>query len=304
MTLIYTLPQFLLFFFVYSFLGWVAEVAWAGLRTNQLVNRGFLNGPWCPIYGCGMVTILALLGPWMDHIAVVFFGGMVLTTLIELVGGWALFKLFHARWWDYSHIPGNIGGYICPQFSLMWGVGAVVLVMVVHPLIALPILHLPEPALLVINGLLLMVFGPDVGLSIAEAIGLDRHLQELSEVSAMLRLLSDKLTEVIGTNAITMDELLDEQKLQLTLAAMEGRDNAAELRAQLRELSDRSRALRATSAKLAKERFFGSGRILRAFPSMRTPQYGETMDALRESLNRLADAARRNAEEWKDLWNR
>ena len=50
---------------------------------------------------------------------------MMLTTAIELVGGWALFKIYHIRWWDYSNMKFNLGGYICPQFSLLWGLGSV-----------------------------------------------------------------------------------------------------------------------------------------------------------------------------------
>ena len=96
----YALLHTIFFFFVYAFLGWCVEVAYAAITTRELVNRGFLNGPICPIYGCGMAAVLTLLLPLQDNLLILFAGGMLLTTLIELVGGWALYKLFHTRWWD------------------------------------------------------------------------------------------------------------------------------------------------------------------------------------------------------------
>lgn len=289
---LYTLPQYVAFFFVYSVLGWCAEVAFAAVKTRQLVNRGFLNGPACPIYGCGMVAMLAVLGPWQDNVPVVFLVAMVLATLVELIGGYALFKLFHARWWDYTKFKGNLGGFICPQFSLLWGVGGVAMIKLVHPLIAGAVLSLPTTALLVADGLLFVGFGVDVGLSFAQAAGLERSLRRLKDFSAAMRRLSDAMTEAIGTRAMTVDTLLDEQKLQLMLAAMEGRENTAPLREQLLDMADRARTVRAEVERLAMQKHFGEGRLLRAFPHMKAPSYDEVLGRLRSATARLARTAR------------
>ena len=107
---LFPIYQLLWLFFIYAFLGWCTEVAYAALDTGKLVNRGFLNGPLCPIYGCGMAAVLTLLLPLQDNLLILFAGGMLLTTLIELVGGWALKTLFHTTWWDYSDKPFNLGG--------------------------------------------------------------------------------------------------------------------------------------------------------------------------------------------------
>ena len=88
-------------FSIYSFLGWAWRSCSARSGTGKLVNRGFLNGPCARIYGFGMV-MLAVLGRFSDNIALLFFGGMVLTSALELAGGWALKKFFHTTWWDYS----------------------------------------------------------------------------------------------------------------------------------------------------------------------------------------------------------
>ena len=162
--------QTLYWFFLYGCIGWGVEVVYAAIKERRLVNRGFLCGPICPIYGCGMVVLnwtVAALAPSGEGKSVstvaVFFVGMVLTTAIELVGGWTLFKIYHIRWWDYSNMKFNIGGYICPQFSLLWGLGSVIMVKVVHPALAkasspLPMKVLVPAANLLVNTVMPVIF--------------------------------------------------------------------------------------------------------------------------------------------------
>ena len=215
----------LYWFFLYGCIGWGVEVVYAAIKEHKLVNRGFLCGPICPIYGCGMVVLnwtVALLAPAGEgknvSAVAVFFVGMVLTTAIELVGGWALFKIYHIRWWDYSNMKFNIGGYICPQFSLLWGLGSVIMVKLVHPALAKASSPLPLNVLVPIEAATLAFFVVDLIVSAAAATGLNKKLKEIDELRARLRVTSDKLTTVLGTGAMTADTILDEQKLQLALA--------------------------------------------------------------------------------------
>ena len=254
-------------FFVYSFLGWCVEVAFHAVTQGKMINRGFLNGPVCPIYGFGMLSILALLAPLENHLLWLFLGGMAVTTLIELVGGWALYKLFHTRWWDYSDLPLNLGGYICAQFSLYWGIGTLLVIKIVHPTVLL-MLHLVPGT---VQAVLCVVFGitflADIGVSASTAVGLDKQLRELDDIRTGLRKTSDMLTEKIGTTAMTADELLDEKRLQLMLAKAEGLDGLEswrdEIEARARELRGRRDAV---LDKVRGNAWFGEGRLLRAFP--------------------------------------
>lgn len=280
-------------FFVYGLLGWCAEVIFAAVKEHRLVNRGFLCGPICPIYGFGMVALLyaarALGAPGLPlSVPVVFVVGGVLTTLLELVAGWGLYRLFRIRWWDYTGIPFNLGGYICPQFSLLWGLGSVVMVKGLHPLLARLGDRIPLQALLPLDLILLLVFAVDTAASAAAAAGLDRKLKEIDELRARLRRTSDRLTEVLGTGAMTADTLLDEQKLQLALARMERRDDAEALRA---ELTAHAAALRARLRDVERDRL-GARRLLRAFPRMRSLRYSESLTATREALRTLRRLAR------------
>ena len=262
----YALLHTIFFFFVYAFLGWCVEVAYAAITTRELVNRGFLNGPICPIYGCGMTVMIAVLGrftmpssdmAWYQNVLVAFFGGMVITTLVELVGGYILYKMFHTRWWDYSMYRFNLGGFICPQFSLLWGLGSVLLMVVVHPLLSKPSAAIPTLVLIWLD----VIFG---GLFLADLI-----------VSAI---------QAVGFSK------------QLTLAAMEGATNAAELRDQLRELAGKAGTLRDTTIRLSKQRFFGTGRLLRAFPDM-VPDRREALASLRVGLTKATARAKAAAKQ-------
>ena len=126
------------YFIIYSFVGWLVEVIFQAVTKGKIVNRGFLNGPVCPIYGFGMVAVLL----FFNHINVgnlqeasglfLFVIGAVFSTVIELFGGWVLDKLFHTKWWDYSKEKFNLHGYICLRFSIIWGIGVVFIMHVIH----------------------------------------------------------------------------------------------------------------------------------------------------------------------------
>src|SRR5699024_6666537 len=186
-----------------------AEVAFAAVKERALVTRGFSNGPLRPIYGFGMAGLLAAPGGWRPNLLAVFFIGMTLVTLLELVGGYLLYRLFHTRWWDYSQNRGNLGGFICPKFSLLWGAASVAVVMGLHPLLAAPVERLPRAAVMALDVLLGLCLLVDTSVSFAQAAGLGRQLRRLDEMADSLRRASDAMTEIIGEGAMTADTLLD-----------------------------------------------------------------------------------------------
>ena len=309
----FTLYQILAYFLVYSCLGWCLEVVYAAATTGQIVNRGFLNGPVCPIYGFGMVIVLFALTPFEHSTLALYIGGVILPSALELVGGWALYKLYHTRWWDYSDKPFNIGGYICLEFSLLWGVGTLVMMKAIHPTIA-GLVELVPPFI----GFLLMcflyaVYAADVVVTAVAASDLARELDVLENVADSIHTVSDAMTEILGTTAMEADQKLDENRLQFKLAAAEARDaarraseisrlNAAEaakavklaakgtaertaellqLEQLAEELAARSEELRARTRRTA---HFGKGRMLRAYPRLRHGTKQLTLDELRERL--------------------
>jgi uncharacterized membrane protein len=120
-------------FIIYAFLGWCLEVAIAKVQTGNFVNRGFLNGPFCPIYSFGAIAVIVLLSPLKSNLPVLFIGSVILTTIIEFVTGYILEKTFNQKWWDYKDEPLNIKGYICLWTSLAWGVACVIVIYFLQP---------------------------------------------------------------------------------------------------------------------------------------------------------------------------
>lgn len=133
--MIYTGYELLCFFFFYAFAGWVLEVVFAAFTNKKLANRGFLNGPFCPVYGCGMVFLLVFFGGLLHNLFFLFLGSLVVTSLLELLTGKLLEKLYGRKWWDYSDYKYNYGGYVCLRFSLIWAAGAVVLMRWANPFV-------------------------------------------------------------------------------------------------------------------------------------------------------------------------
>lgn len=221
----FSLYQILAFFLIYSCLGWCLEVIYAAVSTGQLVNRGFLNGPVCPIYGFGMIIVLFTLSPLADNLLLLYIGGVILPSVLELAGGWALYKLYHTRWWDYSDFPFNIGGYICLEFSLLWGVGTVVVMKAVHPVIAGLVEMVPQMVGFVLMCILYACYAADVVVTAFAASDLARELDALEKVADSMHAVSDAMTELLGTTAMDVDQKMDESRLQLKLAAAEARDS-------------------------------------------------------------------------------
>ena len=230
----FSLYHILAYFLIYSCIGWCLEVIYAAATTGQLVNRGFLNGPVCPIYGFGMIIVLFALTPLQHSILLLYIGGVILPSALELVGGWALYKLYHTRWWDYSDFPFNIGGYICLEFCLLWGVGTLVVMRIVHPVVADLVDLIPPFVGVILMCFLYAVYAADVVATAIAASALADTLDTMEQLGDSIHAVSDAMTQLLGTTTLNADQKLDEQRLQLKLAAAEAREAAPEKRA-LRE---------------------------------------------------------------------
>ena len=120
-------------FFIYSFLGWAWESAYVSIKNKKLVNRGFINGPLCTIYGAGAVTIYLLLRPFEKNLALLYLGGVITATALEYVTGWIRETVFHTRWWDHSNKKFNLHGSISLASSLLWGAISILLFILLQP---------------------------------------------------------------------------------------------------------------------------------------------------------------------------
>ena len=219
----YTIYELLCFFVIYSVLGWCLEVCFCTINTGQFVNRGFLNGPVCPIYGFGMVIVLVALTPLAHSLPVLFVGGALLTSALELAAGWILKKVFHTSWWDYSDVPFNLGGYICLKFSLAWGVAVVAVMKGVQPAVAALVRAVPRTLGIVLLCAAGAAFACDLAVTVAGILKLNRDLGHIAEVARLLHAGSDRLAEGLGDTALAVDGKLDATKQRRNREHADGR---------------------------------------------------------------------------------
>lgn len=275
------------FFVIYSIAGWIIEVVFHAVVKGVIVNRGFLNGPVCPVYGFGMISVILiynLIGS--DNTFVVFLEGVVFTTLIELIAGFILDKCFHARWWDYSKMPLNLNGYICAGFSLIWGLAVVFVVKLVHVFIYNVTSGLiPEkfgwPILIAVYAVYIL----DATVTVLTLIGLNKKLEELDRISASIKRVSDRMTDNFGNTSLKVTQKAQESAVQASLAKAELRDARLEsresLELRLKELQDKYETLRET---VIRHRHFGAGRILNAFPDAKHRDYDQILTEIKNRI--------------------
>ncbi len=132
--LLISFSEWVLYFAIYSFIGWICESIWCSIGAQKLINRGFLTGPWCPVYGFGAIIVLLTVSPFRAYPPLVFLAAMALTSGLEYFTGWLLETLFKARWWDYSKERFQIKGRVCLRNSVLFGVLGVAVVYFLHPL--------------------------------------------------------------------------------------------------------------------------------------------------------------------------
>ena len=130
-----TKDKLIMYFLIYSFLGWVMESFYAVLVLGHFVKRGFLFGPICPIYGFGAVIFILIFDGLKGHNVKKFFISMIVFSIFEFAASWILEMVFHLRWWDYSDAMFNIEGRICLSFSIVWGLAGIIFSNYLHPFI-------------------------------------------------------------------------------------------------------------------------------------------------------------------------
>ncbi len=179
--MIYTFSTWLFFFYFYCFLGWVWETCYVSVLKARWVNRGFMRGPFLPIYGSGAIVVLIFTLPFRTNAGLVFVVGMVSATILEYFTGAVMERLFHVRYWDYSSQRLNLNGHICVTSSLAWGAFSVILTLYGHTPVERFASHMSTNVLEVIVFALTVYISIDMAESIREAINLKEVLLSLEE---------------------------------------------------------------------------------------------------------------------------
>ena len=205
-----SLYDMMYYFFIYAFLGWTAEVIFAALKNGKFVNRGFLNGPVCPIYGVGMAILVLLLNPLKNSWWLLFIAGAVFCSLLELVTGFVLDKIFKTKWWDYSNEKLNLKGYICIRFTILWGLAVVLLFNTLVPLTDKIISIIPQRLGIILLIVFWVVFIVDLITDVIELKVLDKDLKEIDKIAKGIHKNSDKIGIKISDATLTVNKRLIE----------------------------------------------------------------------------------------------
>ena len=252
--------RWFIWFVLYSFIGWLYESVLCSVSERKLINRGFLTGPVCPVYGFGAVTVIFALYGRLTNVFLIFLAAAVLTCALEYATSWLLEKLFDAKWWDYSTRRFNLNGRVSLAGGLVFGVLSVLLVRLLHPFVASLTDRLSPHALMTAAALAFVMLAADTVITVRHLLLLNGRLKEIQ--SAINGFLAQRMK------------------------------HAAELKSALLESfeqsefnSERIRAL------LARGKLHNL-RLFRAFPRLRSLRYEEAFARLRESLQNFRDRDR------------
>lgn len=239
----YRIVQWLFYFYFYCFFGWCFESAFVSFKSKKLVNRGFMRGPFLPLYGSGAMMMLVVSMPVRDNLLLVYLAGCIGATVLEYVTGVTMEALFKVRYWDYSKQPFNFQGQICLTSTIAWGFLTILMTEVVHKPIEAVSQMIPD---LVLNGLvvvLTLVIATDFVLSFKTALDLRAVLVRLENARAELERMQKRLDVIIAVADDEIGSKLEYKKRQYAnrteelVGGIEERFNG--LRARVSEASGR-----------------------------------------------------------------
>ncbi len=214
-----TFSQIFLLFLCYSFIGWCSEVIYCSILQKRLINRGFLKGPVCPVYGFGGLLVMGALEPFSSTWIPLFFLSVLVTSTLEYITSWILEKLFDTKWWDYSHYKFNIKGRVCLLNSTLFGIMGMLASHFVHPFLMKLVTWLKEPFIIYTAAGLASVFFVDFVFTIRKLINFNTYLAKLEEFSESLK--AQFVSEAWFNKSVSLDDMLVKLKEKAKLKSDE-----------------------------------------------------------------------------------
>lgn len=260
---------YFLSFVIYSFLGWICETTYCLMIDKQYVNRGFLKGPFCPIYGAGALIVIIILTPISNNIILLFLSGMIFTSVLEYITGFLLEIIFNLKWWDYSNYRFNIKGRVCLLNSILFGILSVVTVTIINPIIIEYIRNIPFNIITWICGLSVIYFLIDSITSGYKILQLGGKLREMHMLFEEIREKSEDYKGVIQQNISRFDGLIEQENEKIVFA----KDQINKLKIKLESI-------------ILKNKFINK-RIIRAFPNIKSLKYQYSLDRLKEEIKKI-----------------
>lgn len=269
--------EYLWFFIVYAFLGWCTEVAFAAVDLGKFVNRGFLNGPICPVYGFGVVAVISLLTPIQENKLILFLGAVIVTSVIEFLTGWILEIIFKQRWWNYSDFPFNIKGYVCLKFSILWGLACLLVMEIVHPGIIQLISFIPINLGWIILIILYIILVIDIFATAQTILKINKQLEEANKIAEKIHSFSDDIGKKISTRSMKVANRLEESK-KIT------EELKTNVLSNLKSSKEQLEYLKEQRENILNKNFFGKRRIIKAFPKITSPKYKLELEHIKDKI--------------------
>ena len=285
---VYTWYQWLLFFFIYCFIGWVIESTYVSIKSFHFVNRGFLRLPLLPLYGSGAILMLFLSLPVKGDLLLVFLFGMVGASVLEYLTGYIMERLFKMKYWDYSKNPFNLNGYVCLGTSIAWGFLTILLTEVVHRPLEWLVFRLSATTCIFLVTGIGILFVYDTVQSTKAALDLGKVLESLTKIRAELEEVQVQMSLLKAETAQKVSELKSETMQKAASVKEETMVKLTSLKTEttnaIKEsaLAERLQALTENKEKLTKYLGLYRKGILRRNPTASSRLFGEALKELKE----------------------
>lgn len=304
----YSWIQWLFFFYFYCFFGWCFESVYVSLKNRRLVNRGFMRGPFLPIYGTGTMVMLVVSSPFQNSLILTYIAGCIGATVLEYVTGRAMEALFHMRYWDYSDQRFNFQGHICLSSSLTWGLLTILMTRFLHQPVENFVLAVPEGVLTFITMLLSTILAADFVLSFKAAMDLRDVLVYMEEAKREMERLKKRVDVIIAVADQIKEETRQEaeeriekwtarieEKVEDLTEEMEKRfeyikerlsagDFSEEWKEELQELKEKFHVQREHRLFLAHRKSFWLRSILKGNPGLNSKVFKEGLEELKAAI--------------------
>ena len=183
--MLYSIIYLFLLFFVYSVLGYIAEVITVSICTKKFTpNRGFLIGPYIPIYGMGVICMVRLLTPYKDDLFALFVMSTLVCTVLEYITSVVMEKIFKLRWWDYSHMSFNINGRVCLTNSVLFGIGGLIITKLINPIVEGLLLKIPKIIVIILGIIFALIFIADIVVSLVAMFNIKIEVKKYTKTDA------------------------------------------------------------------------------------------------------------------------
>lgn len=254
------------YFLLYSFIGWTMETVVMSFHAKKFVNRGFLNGPFCPIYAVGALVMVLMMQRLPANPFLVFIFGLLSTSVLEYLTGWLLEVIFQTKWWDYSEVRFNLQGRVCLKNSIYFGLLSVALMFFIHPTIQRLVGMLPASLLTFTAYGYLAYFAIDFSVTVTTILKLNNRLK------------------AIHASMLTIKEKLDSIGFYSTAAIRERVEQFLEDFESENSLYSTIKALADHVMHTELENHILQKRIIKAFPNLKSLKYPEYLNTIKEKL--------------------